>query len=227
LPARRVELLVTLLLLIAIFGLVGFLHHQFANDTAFFLVLIVLEIFLPIAMGFQAAILLAEDPALDILLSAYRPAWLALWERLLLTGAIGALFGSAALLLANHWGLTIPKEGSAQVYIWLSPMVFYMGLASTVALLRGRMLDAILSVLGVMGVSLMLLPSIPLLCKGNAPGTPCIGWLASPIMTLGSATDAYWPVNRLLWLILGAALLALSLKLARREEPLLHKVTLE
>jgi hypothetical protein len=218
LPARRAELLVSLLLILGCFALTGFLHEQFADEAALLLVLVTLEIILPLAMGLLSAGLLAGDPALDLLFSAHRPAWQTLLERLVFIGAVGVFLSR---------DLPLPKEGSAQMYIWLSPMVFYMGLASAVALLRGRMLDGALAALGVMGASLMMVTQIPRLCAGNPSGTPCLGWLASPMMTLGSPADAYWPLNRLFWLLVGVALLGLSLRLARREEPLLPEVSKE
>ena len=227
LPSRRVELLISLLLLLGCLALAGFLRDPYVNDAATLLILIILEVILPIGIGLLSAGLLAGDPALDLLLSAHRPAWQVLLERLLFLGAIGALFGSAALVAAERWALPLPKEGSARLYIWLSPVVFYMGLSSAVSLLRGRMQDGVLAVLGSMGVSVMLMSQIPRLCEGNLPGMPCIGWLASPMMTLGNPGDAYWPLNRLLWLGLGLALLALSLRLAQREEALLHEVSNE
>jgi hypothetical protein len=227
LPTRRVEMLASLLLVLSCLILAGFLNDQFAREASLLLILITLEIILPLAMGLLSAGLLAGDPALDLLLSAHRPAWQTLLERLLFIGGVGALLASVALVLAAGWDLPLPKNGPAQIYIWLSPMGFYMGLSSVAALLRGKMLDGVLAVLGVMGVSLMMVTQIPRLCAGNAPGTPCIGWLASPMMTLGNPTDAYWPINRLLWLLLGVALLSLSLRLVRREEAILHEVSRE
>jgi len=227
LPARRVELLVSLLLILGCFGLTSFLHGQFANDDALLLILITLEIILPLAMGVLSAGLLAGDPALDILLTAHRPAWQTLLDRLLFIGCLGVLLSCITLALAAYWDLPLPKVGSEPIFIWLSPMIFYMGLSSAVALLRGRMLDGAVAALGIMGISVMMLMQIPRLCTGNAPGDPCIGWLASPMMTLGNPGDAYWPLNRLIWLFIGFALLGLSLKLARREEPLLHEISEE
>lgn len=231
LPSRRVELLISLLLLSGCLALAGFLRDPFAIEAAVLLILIILEVILPLAVGLLSAGLLAGDPALDILLSAHRPAWQVLLERLLFVGAIGALFGSAVWIAAERWALPLPQAGSARLYIWLSPMLFYMGLASAVSLLRGKMQDGVLAILGSMGVSVILLSQIPRLCAANPPGasdgSPCIGWLASPMMTLGASGDAYWRVNRLLWLGLGLALLALSLRLAQREEPLLHEASNE
>lgn len=227
LPSRRVELLFTLLVVAACFWAASFFESQHDLTVTALVMTITLEIVLPLGMGLMAAGLMANDPALDIVLSAYRPAWQALVERLLFIGGTGVLLGSAGLSLAALWDLPLSKEGSAQIYIWLSPMLFYLGVSSAVSLLRGRMLDGTLTTLGIMGLSLMLLVQIPLLCNGNAPGEPCIWWLASPIMTLGSPADVYWPVNRLLWLGLGAVLIYLSLRLTRREEPLLHEVSRE
>ncbi len=223
LPYRRVELLVTLLLALACLGLAGFVRAEMSDAAALLLLLITLEIIVPVGMGLLSAGLLAGDPALDILLSAFRPARQVLVDRYLFIGAVAALVCNAALALAVSWHLMLPKDGSAQQFIWLSPLVFNLGLASSVALLRGRMLDGVLTVLGVMGLSLMSLPQMPILCTGSPPGA-CIWWLANPLMTLGNPADAYWPLNRLLWLFLGAGLLALSFRLARREEALLHEV---
>ena len=227
LPFRRSELLFALLLTIGCFGAAGLVHAKGGGQIANWLALITLEIFLPLGLGLVSAGLLAGDPALDLLLSAHCPAWQLLGRRFLFVGGAGALLGSAGLLLAARWGLALPIESAAQVFIWLSPLVFCMGLSSAVALLRGKMLDGALATLGVMGMSLMLLPQIPRLCAGNPPGAACAAWLASPIMTLGNAADTYWPLNRLLWLAVGAALLVLSLKLTRREEALLDETSRE
>jgi hypothetical protein len=227
LPTRRFELLVTLLLTLACIGLAGYVGAEMDERGAALIIIVTLEIILPVGMGLLAAGLLAGDPALDILLSAHRPARQVLVERLLLIAGAAVLFAWVALSLAAHWRLPLPREGSAQLYFWLSPLVFNLGLGSAVSLLRGKMLDGALAVLAVMGISLMLLPQIPRLCAANPPGVPCIGWLASPLMTLGSPGDAYWPLNRLVWLFLGIGLLALSQRLACREEPLLHEAAAE
>jgi hypothetical protein len=214
-----------LLLVSGFFGLAGFLKSQWAGELAYWMALLTLELLLPLGTGLLAAGLLAGDPVLDILLSAHRPAWQVLVERLLIIGCIGFVSGGASLLLAQRWELMIPRMGTDQVFIWLSPMVFCMGLSSTFALLRGRMLDGVLATLGTMGVSLIALPQIPRVCAGSAQGADCMWWLASPLMTMGNPLTDLWPLNRLIWLGLGVLLIALSLKLAQREEPLLHEVT--
>jgi hypothetical protein len=224
LPNRRVELFFSLLLVSVFFGLAGLMRSQHVDDLAYWLGLLTLELILPVVTGLVAAGLLAGDPALDILLSTHRPAWQVLLERLLIIGGIGVLSGSTVLLLAQRWELVMPSAGTDRIFIWLSPMVFCMGLSSTGALLRGRMLDGILVTLGTMGLSLIALPQIPRLCAGAAQAAECTWWLVSPLMTMGNPQAALWPLNRLIWFGLGAFLLAISLKLAQREEPLLQEV---
>jgi hypothetical protein len=227
LPYRRVEVLLFLLLILGCLGLSALMKSMFgAMETQFF-TLIILEIILPVGAGLISAQLLAGDPLLDILLSAFRPGWQALVERLLFTGGIVALLASTILATANAWAVPLPKEGSALLYIWLSPTMFYLGLGSTVSLIRGKISEGMMAVLGVMGTSLLVMAQIPRWCAGLDPTQPCILWLASPFMTLGNAGDAYWPINRIFWLLCGVILLAATLRLAQREEPLLHEVTSE
>jgi hypothetical protein len=227
LPSRRLELLFGLLLLLGCYGLIGVLQAQHIFEQASLLALLTLELLLPLTTGVLAAGLLAGDAALEILLTTHRPAWQVLAERILFLTAVGILAGGAGLLLSEGWGVMLPKDGADRIFIWLSPMVFCLGLSSTGALLRGRMLDGILATMGMMGMSLILLPLIPRGCAEDPAGTACAWWLASPIMTLGNATDAFWPLNRLTWLGAGLALLAISFILAQREEPLLHEVPTE
>lgn len=227
LPYRRKELLAGLLLVTICFGLAGFMHAQGPEEFAQSLLLITLEIIIPLTIGSIAAGLLSGDPALDLLLCAHRPAWQTLLSRLLSIGIVGVVLCFSAIFLAAAWDLVLPADGADRLYIGLSPLVFYLGLSSAAALLRGRMMDGVLASLGVMGISLTLLLQIPQLCAANAPGAPCPAWLASPMMTLGNPVDAFWPLNRLVWLLLGLALLGLSLRLARREEALLQEVSTE
>jgi hypothetical protein len=232
LPFRRVELLVTLILLLAALGLSAYVRSEMDPQGAAFIVVIILELILPVGMGLLASGLLAGDPALDIVLSAHRPAWQVLAERLVFIAGVAGLFAWAASALAAYEGLLLPKEGAARGYIWLSPLVFNLGLGSAVSLLRGKMLDGALAVLGGMGASLMLLPLISRQCAArqcaaHAPQAPCMYWLSSPMMTLANPGDLYWPLNRLLWLCVGLGLLALSLRLTQRKERLLHEAAPE
>jgi hypothetical protein len=227
LPARRFEILIGLLAAASVFGLARIAQLNHMGGIVYWFALFSLEWVLPVGAGLSAAGLLAGDPALDILLSAHRPAYQVLRERLLLVTGIAFMLGSAALPLASAWKIAIPHSGSDRFFIWLSPLVFCTGLACSVSLVRGRALDGVLATLLVMGGSLLSLTAIPRWCMNLLPEKGCAWWLISPIMTLGSPGDPLWPLNRLLWLALGASLIGLSLRLARREEPLLQDVTME
>jgi hypothetical protein len=225
LPSRRLELVFCLGAVLGFFGL-AWLTRQM-GDLNYWLGLITLEALLPLAVGVVAAGLLAEDPALEILLSAHRPAWQVMIERLLILAALGGLLGVSLTLVASRCGrvlpggIVLPKDGIDRIFIWLPPMVFCLGLASAAALLRGRMLDGVLAISIAIGASLLSPLQIQRLCAGRPEGTACAGWLACPTLTFANPLEPYWPLNRLLWLALGVGLLAASLALARREEPLL------
>jgi hypothetical protein len=219
LPGRRGELLFYLLVFTGFYAVVWVMNYQRLPAMAGSLALMALELLLPLAAGLLVAGSLAGDPALDLLLSAHRPAWQVMGERLLIVGGLWMAIGSGALLLAHQWGVDLPHEGLDQIFIWLSPLLFLMGLANAAALLRGRKMDGVLAVMGAVGAALITLPRIPALCSSVSP---CWWWLANPLMTMGDAGDSIWPLNRLLWLALGAALLVASLKLAQREEQILQ-----
>lgn len=223
LPVRRIEFLFSLLLILGMLGIARLAQAQHLPELAFWLVQLILEFVIPVATGVIAAGLLAGDPALDLVLSAHRPAWQALAERLLFLGCIGTSLGTVTILLAENWGLALPKDGPDRIFIWLSPLIFCMGLSSASALLRGRMVDGVLATMGWMGLSLILLPQIPRGCAENLSGNACAWWLVSPLMTLGDAQDAFWPLNRLLWFGLGTLLLVTSFLWVQREEQLLHE----
>jgi len=219
LPSRRLELVFCLGAVLVFFSLIWLTRQM--GDLNYWLGLITLEALLPLATGVVAAGLLAEDPALEILLTAHRPAWQVLVERLVILSVLGGLLGVSMTLVAGRWGVVLPKDGVDRIFIWLSPMIFCLGLSSVAALLRGRMLDGVMAVSIAFGASLLSPLQIQRLCAGRLEGTACAGWLACPTLTLANPLEPYWPLNRLLWLGLGFGLLAASLFLARREEPLL------
>lgn len=220
LPARRLELLISVFLVIGSDILVWLLRPT--GELASLLDLVNLELILPLALGLLAAGLLAGDPSLELLLTAHRPAWRVLLERLCLLFLLGALLGTILLFLSDHWGLYLPRDGADRLFIWLSPFVFCLGLSSTAALLRGRTLDGVIATAAGMGLSLMALTQIPRGCSNFPAGAACPWWLASPLMTIGNPQDTYWPLNRIVWLFSGLALIIFSLRLAQREEPLLQ-----
>lgn len=220
LPVRRVELLFSLAAVLGSGSLVWVARP--AGELSSWLALFILEALLPLAFGAVAAGLLAGDPAVELLLTAHRPAWVILAERLVYLLGVGGLTGLALHLTLRQWEVALPKESTDQLFIWLSPLVFCIGLGSAAALLRGRMLDGALAVILAVSAALLTLTQIPQLCPQASQQLACPGWLLSPTMTIGAAIDRYWGLNRLVWLAVGVGLLALSLRLARREEPLLQ-----
>jgi hypothetical protein len=218
-PARRPELVGCLLILLGALAGVWALRGQM--DLARLLALFTLEMLLPLGMGLLAAGCLAGDPILDLLLSAHRPAWQVLLERLAFLLALSGLVGWLALRLCERWELPLPIRAEDRLFIWFSPLVFCLGLASAAALLRGRALDGGLSLMAWMGGALVTTPLITHHCTAASPGGACIWWLVNPLATLGGGLGQVWPFNRLLWLSLGVGLLTLSLYLAQREEALL------
>ncbi len=222
-PYRRFELAFGAGLVLACCALIGVARE--VKDLAAILSLLALELILPAAMGLVSSGLLAGDPALEIVLSAHRPAWQILAERLMILVGVAAGLGTVLLGLARLWNLPLPKDAGDQIFIWLSPVTFSLGLANAVALLRGHALDGVIAVIGVMGASLLALLAIPQMCAGTPNGEMCAWWLASPLMTLGGSSDPGWPLNRLAWLGLGLGLLAASFGLAQREEVLAHPGT--
>ena len=219
-PARRAELLGCLLVLLGMLAGVGALRMQV--DLASLLALFTLELLLPLGMGLMAAGCLADDPILEILLTAHRPAWQVLVERLAFLFAVGGLMGWMALRLFERWQLPLPIRAEDRLFIWLYPLLFCLGFASAAALLRGRTLDGTVLVITWMGGALVTVPFVTQGCAATPPGELCVWWLVNPLATLGGGLGHVWPFNRLLWLSLGMGLLVLSIYLARREEALLH-----
>lgn len=219
-PARRSELLGCLVVLLGMLAGVGALREQM--DLASLLALFTLELLLPLGMGLMAAGCLAGDPILEILLTAHRPAWQALAERLAFLLALGGLLGWTALRLLERWQVPLPIRAEDRLFIWLSPLFFCLGLGSAIALLRGRMLQGGLVVIAWMGGSLIAVPITTRGCAGISSDAICGWWLLNPLATLGGGLGLVWPFNRLMWLSIGVSLLILSLYLARREETLLN-----
>ena len=127
---------------------VGALRQQM--DLASLLALFTLELLLPLGMGLMAAGCLAGDPILEILLTAHRPAWQVLVERLAFLLALGGLLGWMALRLMESWQMPLPIRAEDRLFIWLSPLLFCLGLGSAIALLRGRTFDGGMLVIALM-----------------------------------------------------------------------------
>ncbi len=215
LPHRRSEILVAVFLMSGLIGLL-WLTHRGGYGTRVSIAAI--EIFLPLLMGIIAAGLIADDPALELLLTAPRPTQYILVERIIVVLGIGVIFGLAVQLLTKTWGIFLPHEGISQAFIWISPMVFYTGASSAVSLVRGRMLDGVILCLVVSGAALLSGPIIAASCQESPLIAGC--WLAvfNPLMTSSLPYDPFWPVNRVLWFVLGVLLVGASLLLAGHGE---------
>jgi hypothetical protein len=215
LPHRRSEILIAVFLMS---GLIGLLWLSQRGNYGTRISIAAMEIFLPLLMGIIAAGLLADDPVLELLLTAPRPTQYILVDRIFVVLGLGAILGIAVQLLTNTWGIFLPHEGINQAFIWISPLVFYTGASSAVSLVRGRMLDGVILCLVVSGAALLSGPIIAASCQESLLIAGC--WLAvfNPLMTSSLPYDPFWPVNRVLWFVLGVLLVGASLQLAGHGE---------
>lgn len=114
--------------------------------------------------------------------------------------------------------MTVPIAGVGAVLIWAAPTALFVGVATVGALLRGRMLDGVALALSTGGTALLTL-TIQSDCPMD-PDRACRAALATPLMTLVRPHDPLWLTNRLLWLMVGGALVVAGLWLVRQEERL-------
>jgi len=224
LPHRRLEISIVALIILA---LIGLLWVSRASESGPRISITAMEILVPLLVGILAAGLLADDPALELLLTAPRPTRYILTDRLIIVLTFGAFSSLALQLLTNRWGIFVPYEGIDQAFIWLSPLFFYAGASSSASLIRGRMLDGVIVCLIVSVVGLLSGPIIAASCQGSPLIAGC--WLAvfNPLMTSSTPYDPFWPANRVLWFILGALLVGASLLLAGQGERLFHDTPVE
>jgi hypothetical protein len=224
LPGRRLELGLTVLLAAGSLALTGLARDD--PRTSAQLLLTTLELILPLALGIVAAGLLADDPALDLLLSAPQPAPRTLAQRLSIVLGCGLALSLTASWLADRWQIPLPILGVKQLLIWASPTLFLAGVAVAGSLLRGRMLDGLTAVLGAWGATLFSIPVVTQVCA-QAPGEHCAAALLSPAMTHIWPLDPNWLLNRLIWSGLGLLLLGAGLLLAGDEERLVEATRIE
>jgi hypothetical protein len=220
---RHVELLVVALLTLGAIGLLWLIRYQ-AEAVRF--TVIVLEIVLPAAGGLAAAGLLAEDPALEILLTTPRPSRHTLMERVAIALIVCVFLAAAVNVLALNWGIPLVQARIHQPLMWISPLVFFVGISSAASLLRGRILDGSLAVLAVCGFFLFVTRFILLPCR-EYQSTACPFALFTPFLTSSQPQTPNWLANRLLWLCLGFLLFLISQRLSAREERLIQAAQLE
>jgi len=224
LPHRRLEISIAALVILA---LIGLLWVSRASESGTRISITAMELLVPLLVGILAAGLLADDPALELLLTAPRPTRYILAERLIIVLTLGAFSCLALQLLTNRWGIFVPYEGIDQAFIWLSPLFFYAGASSSASLIRGHMLDGVIVCLIASVVGLLSGPIIAASCQGSPLFAGC--WLAvfNPLMTSSTPYDPFWPVNRVLWFVIGVLLVGASLLLAGQGERLFHDTPIE
>ncbi|HUV28727.1 MAG TPA: hypothetical protein VMW34_15310 [Anaerolineales bacterium] len=224
LPHRRLEISIVALIILA---LIGILWISRTSESGTRMSITAMEILVPLQVGILTAGLLADDPALELLLTAPRPTRHILADRLFIVLAFGVFSSLALQLLANRWGIFVTYEGIDQAFIWLSPLFFYAGASSSASLIRGRMLDGVIICLIVSVVALLSGPLITASCQGSQLIAGC--WLAvlNPLMTSSTPYDPFWPANRVLWFILGALLVGTNLLLSGQGERLFHDTPVE
>lgn len=223
-PNRRPEVLVVLLLSLASLGLQWVMRYQ---EEATGLSLATMEFLLPLQMGIIAAGLVADDPAVELLLTSPRPVYRTLAERMGILLGLALFLGAAVQLLARGWGIRFPIEGLKLAFAWLSPTLFCTGIAGAVALLRGRMLDGAMACLLWSGFSIVSIPLMNLGCPAPSVKLGCALISYHPLLTMIRPLDPNWIVNRLIWLDLGVLLIWVCLALVRREEPFLQATAAE
>ena len=217
LPGRRLELGLTVLSIVGLSILIWWRREDPAMRSA--LVLTTLELMLPLGLGIVTAGLLADDPALDLLLSVPQPAPRTLTQRLGIVLGCGLALSLAVQGLADLWGIPLPIRGLQQILIWATPTSFLTGIAVASSLVRGRMSDGLTAVLGAWGAMLVSIPIVDRACLLLA-GKRCVGALFCPALTQIRPLDGNWALNRLIWLSAGLLLLGIGLALAGDEERL-------
>ena len=221
LPNHQLDLLLTA---IWGFGMIGVIW-VYQDTIPSLLLLATMELLLPSILSILAAGLIINDPVLDILLSVSQPIWHTIMQRFLLICAIAGLLGVTYQILANTWVKEMPILGWQQTLIWGAPTLFYMGLATIVAIIRGYT-NALVVALGFWGVNLLSLALIPTACRSVALNQTCWSAVISPVLTLLRPQDPNWLLNRFIWLSIGLLCLLGTLVLARREERLITAASL-
>jgi hypothetical protein len=184
------------------------------------LVMIALELLLPPIIGMVAAGLLAGDAALDLLLSVPTPAPYILLRRLAVLLVFLVVLAGLVQGLSGLWTIQLPVKGAAQLLIWTTPSLLYVGLGTAAALVRGRMLDGVGAVMGVWVMTLITISMITDLCA-PLQGQSCAAAVVSPAMSYFRSQDPNWPLNRVGYAVVGIALICLGLFLSSNEERLI------
>lgn len=218
LPERSLELVLVCLF---IFGLVAAIMVARQTSAGTQLVMITLELLLPPIIGIVAAGLLAGDSALDLLLSAPTPAPYILLRRLVVLVVFLVVLAGLVQGLAGLCSIQLPVKGAAQLLIWITPSLLYVGLGTAAALVRGRMLDGVGAVIGIWVMTLITISMITDLCA-PLQGQSCAAAVVSPAMSYFRSQDPNWSLNRAGYAVVGMVLICLGLFLSSNEERLIN-----
>ena len=132
---------------VVIIGLTGLMWQKGASEEGIWIAIFILEFMLPITAGMITSGLLAGDPVIELLMSASRSAARILLERLTTVVGLGSLLAGLVMFVAKLRLISLPQPGIEGLFTWLSPMLFFAGVGTTGALLRGRMVDGVIAVI--------------------------------------------------------------------------------
>ncbi|MDX2162161.1 MAG: hypothetical protein SF162_12620 [bacterium] len=201
---------------LSIIGMIGIGLLANANDpTARIIGLSAVAGIGAMVAGVQAAFIFApaDEPALELVLSAPRPVAYLIIERLIVLAALNgaaALVGSAAFpLLAPSLARSI--EVGDQLLRWFPPFVCMTGLGLALGIITKK---------SAFGVLLVILLVGAMLFGGPGVLTALVewGWVAHLFLPPEAFTADQILINRALLIAIGAALIAYSIALSREGE---------
>jgi hypothetical protein len=197
----------------------GLLADRPSSDTTTARVLLgILEMGVPLAVGVGCASLVGRDPAAELQLTVPTPYRITLLRRLVLTLGCGAVLAavSAAVLVATGWWERWPANHGALTgqLTWLAPLLGLgaLGFAAG-AVFRGP------AAAGAVVTTLWTLQQV--FAEGAQEHLPAR--LLYLFATTRGAVPGDWTANRLALLGLAAVLVALGLVLLGRSERLIHE----
>ena len=191
------------------FALLAALTHPEAQASR--MLAAYLEAGLPFAAGLAAANIVTDDPAIDLQLSLQTGYLTTVLRRLgALVGlcATLAVLWTSAMFLLGLWEPWVPETYGRGQLVWVSPLLFFVGLGGVLALLL-RSRSAAGAVLGGCWISYIFFDDYFL----------SVAWfkLFYPFATLQRPGADFWLWNRLALIAAAAALLLIFAALLRRE----------
>lgn len=174
-----------------------------------------LEAGLPLAAGLAATNIVTDDPALDLQLSLktrYLTTMLRRLGALVALSAAPAVLWTAAMMFLGLWEPWVPEPFGRGQLVWLSPLLFFVGLGCVLALLL-RSRSAAGAMLGGYWLGCVIFKDYFLVRDWCC--------LFYPFATLRAPGTDYWLDNRLTLILSTAAFLLVFAALLRREPAVL------